>query len=83
MGATSYTSARANLAATLERVCSDHDPLIITRPQAPSVVMVSLEDYQALAETANLLRSPVNARRLFAGIDPLEAGKGKVRKLPR
>jgi antitoxin YefM len=41
MGATSYASARANLAATLERVCSDHDPLIITRTQAPSVVMVS------------------------------------------
>ena len=45
MDAISYTSARAKFASTMERVCKDHDPLIITRSHAPSVVMLSLEDY--------------------------------------
>ena len=83
MNVVSYTSARANFAATMERVCMDHDPLIITRSQAPSVVMLSLEDYQSLEETAYLLRSSTNARRLLAGIDQLEGGRGVVRELPK
>lgn len=82
MDAISYTSARAKFAATMTRVCSDHEPLIITRSQEPSVVMLSLEDYQALEETAYLLRSPANARRLLAGIDQLEAGHGTEHELP-
>lgn len=81
MDAISYTHARAKFASTMERVCQEHDPLIITRSQAPSVVMMSLEDYQSLEETAYLLRSPSNARRLLAGIDQLEAGAGTVREL--
>ena len=82
MDAISYTSARAKFAATMERVCTDHDPLIITRSHAQSVVMLSLEDYQALEETAYLLRSPTNARRLLAGIDQLEGGRGVEREWP-
>lgn len=81
MNAISYTSARANLAKTMDRVCSDHEPLIITRNGEQSVVMLSLDDFQALEETAYLLRSPANARRLLAATQELEAGKGKVRKL--
>jgi antitoxin YefM len=83
MDAISYTSARANLAATMERVCQDHDAVVITRSKAPSVVMLSLEDYQSLKETAYLLASPVNATRLFASIAQLEAGKGTPRELPK
>lgn len=82
MNAASYTSARANFAAAMEKVCSDHEPLVITRSKAPSVVMLSMEDYQSLEETAYLLRSPTNARRLFAAVDQLEAGQGTVRELP-
>ena len=82
MDAISYTSARAKFAATMERVCTDHDPLIITRSKAPSVVMLSLEDYRSLEETAYLLRSPTNARRLLAGIDQLEGGSGLEREWP-
>jgi antitoxin YefM len=82
MDAISYTSARANLAATMERVCENHDPVIITRTKAPSVVMLSLEDFHSLQETAYLLRSPANAKRLFAAIDQLDTGKGTVRELP-
>lgn len=72
MNAMSYTVARANLAQTMQQVCNDHAPIIITRKQQPAVVMMSLEDYQAWQETAYLLRSPANARRLLASIAELE-----------
>lgn len=81
MDAITYTSARANLARTMDRVCDDHEPLIITRGSEQSVVMLSLDDYKALEETAYLLRSPANARRLLAAIEALQAGKGRTRKL--
>jgi antitoxin YefM len=74
--AISYTTARANLAQTMKRVCADHEPLIITRNGEPSVVMLSLDDFKALEETAYLLRSPNNARRLMDAIDRLNAGGG-------
>ena len=74
MDAISYTAARANLAKTMERVCNDHSPVIITRKSETPVVMVSLEDYQAMQETAYLLRSPANARHLLESITELEAG---------
>lgn len=81
MDAISYTTARANLAKTMEKVCNDHAPVIITRKSEAPVVMLSLEDYQAMEETAYLLRSPANARRLLESIAELEAGKGSEREL--
>ena len=81
MDAISYTAARANLAATMNRVCDDHEPLIITRNSEQAVVMMSLEDYKALEETAYLLRSTKNAKRLLASIAQLEAGHGQERSL--
>ena len=42
MDAISYTAARQNLAKTMDRVCSDHEPIIITRNNEQSVVMISL-----------------------------------------
>ena len=81
MDAISYSAARANLASTMDRVCNDHEPLIVTRNGQPSVVMLSLEDYQALEETAYLLRSPANARRLLAAVQQLSAGQGQQREL--
>ena len=81
MDAITYSSARANLASTMDRVCSDHEPLIITRNGEKAVVMLSLEDYKALEETACLLRSPANARRLLGSIAQLNAGKGTPREL--
>ena len=81
MDAISYSAARANLAKTMDRVCEDHSALIITRKGESSVVMLSLEDYQALEETAYLLRSPANARRLLQAVDELAAGGGLVRAL--
>ena len=55
MDAISYTAARANLAKTMEKVCNDHDPVIITRKRESPVVMLSLEDYQSMEETAYLV----------------------------
>jgi antitoxin YefM len=83
MDAITYTSARANLAQTMDRVCNDHEPLIITRSGEQAVVMLALDDFKALEETAYLLRSPSNARRLLAAMLELEAGKGKARKLTK
>jgi antitoxin YefM len=81
MNAVTYTAARENLAATMDKVCNDREPVIITRNRDQAVVMVSLEDYKALDETAYLTRSPKNARRLRAALRSMEKGQGKVRKL--
>lgn len=81
MDAITYTTARANLAHTMDRVCDDHETLIITRNGQQSVVMMSLEDFKALEETAYLLRAPKNAKRLLEAIASLEAGLGKERRL--
>lgn len=81
MDALTYSAARANLAQTMDHVCNDHEPLIITRNGEQAVVMLSLEDYNALEETAYLLRNPSNAKRLLAAAEQLNAGKGTERKL--
>ncbi|MEY3203806.1 MAG: hypothetical protein RLZZ21_137 [Planctomycetota bacterium] len=81
MDTVTYTAARANLAHTMNRVCADHEPLIITRNGQQSVVMMSLEDFQALEETAYLLRAPKNAKRLLEAIAGLEGGRGRERRL--
>jgi antitoxin YefM len=81
MDAITYTTARAHLAETMDRVCDDHEPIIITRSGQRAVVMISLDDFKAMEETAYLLRSPKNAQRLLESIAALETGKGKERKL--
>jgi len=65
----------------MDRVCEDHEPIIITRNGQQSVVMLSLEDFTALEETSYLLRSPANAKRLLTAIEQLSTGKGTERKL--
>jgi antitoxin YefM len=81
MDTVTYSTARANLADTMDRVCEDHEPIIITRNGEQAVVMMSLEDFKALEETSYLLRSPKNARRLLESIATLETGNGRVRSL--
>jgi antitoxin YefM len=79
MNAITYTAARENLASTMDQVCRDHAPMIITRNRDQAVVMISLDEFEALEATAHLLRSPANARRLLESIRSLESGKGKQR----
>lgn len=81
MDAITYTAARANLADTMDRVCEDHEAIIITRSGQQAVVMLSLDDYKAMEETAYLLRSPKSARRLLEAVAQLDSGRGKQRKL--
>ena len=81
MDVISYTAARTTLKETMERVCKDHAPVIITRQNAPSVVMMSLEDYEAIEETLYLLRAPANAARLARSIADIEAGRVTEREL--
>ena len=82
-GPSALGEAVANLAKTMDRVCEDHEPIIITRNGEQSVVMLSLDDFKALEETAYLLRSPANAKRLLAAVSQLAEGKGKVRELTK
>ena len=81
MDTISYSAARTRLASTMKKVCEDHEPVIITRQQEDSVVMISLADFKALEETSFLLRVPKNARRLLESIAELERGGGKDRTL--
>jgi antitoxin YefM len=81
MNAISYADIQNNLAKMIDQVCDHHDPVIITRHQQPSAVLLSLEDYESLAETAYLLKSRNNAKRIFEAIAELEAGGGTVREL--
>ena len=76
MNAITYSEARAKLADTITRVCEDHAPVIITKKSDKSVVMISLDDYEALEETSYLLRGPKNAQRLLESIHQLESGEG-------
>ncbi|PWB95507.1 type II toxin-antitoxin system Phd/YefM family antitoxin [Methylosinus sporium] len=82
MRTTSYSDLRKNLAATLDRVTEDHEPVVITRDRGkPAAVLISLEDFASYEETAHLLKSPRNAERLRAAIEQLDAGQGKEHKL--
>ena len=77
----SYSESRANYAETLDSVINDREEVVITRAGHESVVIVSLDDYQSLKETAYLLRSPENARRLITAIERLESGGGAQHEL--
>lgn len=71
-----YSDSRAHYAETLDAVVDDREEVVITRAGHEPVVMVALSEYESLKESAYLLRSPENARRLLASIDRLENGGG-------
>ena len=77
----SYSESRARYAETLDSVVNDREEVVITRAGHEPVVIVSLDDYQSLKETAYLLRSPENARRLITAIERLESGGGAQHEL--
>ena len=81
MKSVTYSYARNNLAETMDEVCNDHSPVIITRRNGQAVVMFSLEDYHSLEETAYLLGSPANASRLLESVAELNSGGGAAREL--
>lgn len=81
MDAITYTQARKNFASVMNKVCEDHAPIIITRQSESPVVMISLEDYNAIEETMYLLKSPKNAQRLYKALEQLKENKYQKREL--
>ncbi|SEJ62083.1 type II toxin-antitoxin system Phd/YefM family antitoxin [Demequina mangrovi] len=77
----SYSESRKNYASVLDSVVDDREEIVITRAGHEPVVIVSLDDYESLKETAYLLQNPANARRLLSAIEELEAGRGEVHEL--
>jgi antitoxin YefM len=73
MDTISYTAARAHLAQTMQQICEDHTPMIITRSGSEPVVMMSLSDFKEIQETHYLMKNPANASRLAKAIDEIEA----------
>jgi antitoxin YefM len=81
MNAINYSVLRKNLKSTMDKIISDHEPVIITRRNGENVVMVSYDDYAAIEETAYLLKSPKNAQRLRESIKSYNEGKGREQTL--
>lgn len=76
-----FSESRAKYAETLNAVTDDREEVVITRAGHDDVVIVARDDYESLKETAYLLKSPENARRLLGSIDRLEHGRGTAREL--
>jgi prevent-host-death family protein len=81
MDALTYNQVRQNFAETMNKVCEDHTPIIITRQKSPPVVMMSLEDYNAIEETLFLLKSKKNASRLLQSIESIKNNNFVAREL--
>jgi antitoxin YefM len=77
----SYTESRARYAEVLDSVVNDREEVVITRAGHEPVVLMSLADFESLRETAYLMRSPANARRLLDAMERLEAGRGEQHDL--
>jgi antitoxin YefM len=78
-----YTDARATLKDVMDRVIHDRVEVVVTRKQREAVVILSLDEYNAIRETLHLQSSPANARRLQEAIAQLDAGQGTEREIPR
>jgi len=76
-----FSQARADLKQTMDEICADHEPVVVTRQRGEPVVMLSLADYRGLEETIHLLSSPKNASRLKSSIDQLKNGKAFFKDL--
>ncbi len=76
-----YSESRARYAEVLDSVIDVREEVIVTRSGHEPVVIVSLDEYNSLKETAYLMRSPENARRLLNSMEELEAGRGTSHEL--
>jgi antitoxin YefM len=74
----SYTEARERLASVWDETISTREPVVIDRRGHESVVILPASEWQGLQETAFLLRSPTNARRLLGALNRLDQGEGQA-----
>jgi antitoxin YefM len=81
MGHVNYTDLRQNLARYMDEVCDSNAPLVVTRQNARSVVMISQDEYDSMTETLHLMRSPRNALRLIQAMEDAKAGRLTEREL--
>jgi antitoxin YefM len=81
METTTYTNFRQQLKLYLDKVRTNHTPLIVSRANGEDVVVLSKADYESMEETFYLLKSPNNASRLLKGIEEYEKGLGTKRNL--
>ena len=81
MQAVSYSEVRKNLKSYLDKVYSDHDPLIITRKNSENLVLVSLDDYNSITETHYLLSNENNSKRLLSSLKKSRSNKGFEKEL--
>ncbi len=80
---TTYTNLRQSLASVLDRVANDHEVVVVRRKGAKRVALVPADELAGLLETAHLLRSPKNMRRLLTALRRATAGKGKPERLDK
>ncbi len=81
MRTVNFSYTRKNLSSVMNIVVNNHSPLIITRQNHEPVVMISLEDFKSYEETAYLMQSEKNAKRLNSAIQQLENNRGNEREL--
>lgn len=80
---TTYTAARANFATLCDRAADDREVIIISRRKSGDVALIAANELSSLLETAHLLRSPKNARRLLSALSRAKARKGKVQSIDK
>ncbi|PXA86084.1 prevent-host-death protein [Nostoc sp. 3335mG] len=83
MQTVSYSEARENLKAVMDRAVADRAPVLITRQRGQNVVMISADEWAGMEETLHLMSSPANAKHLLDGIARLDAGDGEEHELIR
>lgn len=81
MTETTYSSLRQSLASFLDRVANDHEVVIVRRKGDKKVAMIPADELTGLLETAHLLRSPKNAKRLLTALRRAKSGHGKPESL--
>jgi len=83
MDALTYSYTRQHFADVMRQVNDDRAPVVVTSQRGKPVVIMSLDDYHALEETAYLLRNSKGAKRLIAAVEELRNGGGEPRELAR
>ena len=81
MNALTYTNTRQHFADVMRQVNDDHEPVVVTSQRGKPVVIISLDDYRSLEETAYLLRNPTGSKRLLESVEELRKGNGLVKQL--
>lgn len=81
MQTVTYSEARDNLKAVLDKAAADRAPVMITRQRGENVVLISASEWAGMEETLHLMSSPANAKHLLDGIKRLDAGRGEEHEL--